>query len=589
MYALLFSFAAAATPPSLESPVITGAKARKDAAVLISMEDYQSLPDPPGVRADSAAMKDYFVQTHGVNAERVRQVTDGSRDQIVQTLKAAAAEVKNKGTLWVYYGGYGGVDENGKRILLAKGAEAGNLRADAISLSEVVSIVSLSKAAQVMIVVDASFSGLDRSGERMFENGAAPETLATPASDRVSVWMASTGLEPAPYYPQASHGMFSYLAAGALRGWADGVLDNSPDGKVSLQEAQQYVAKVYRQLGGPDLKTSREPRGGPVTWVLSNGSSLEAGPSKEILAELARELRVERVLKAQAVVRAKADAEWSTLQTAIAAPGADIKNLLSTFVAAWDTTLVTVDGAEVAVVIPQVAEARTKLDALARAPVGKKKARRSRKKTPPPPPPVANPVCQDLVALQAPAVAGQLSAEQKTCLEEKLGTETVQTNKDKISRLLMVDADVRGADEEWLSLVERHLEDFDRSDPDLCLKYALRLSRGGIEDAEEVLRWADVAMENKHVWEGPLYMSRVYTLYRLKAETADRLWHDAEQDFVEDRSETSSAAADKYRGMARNFAREWLDYARSSGQPLDRAYDLCLSASGNAEFCPISG
>jgi hypothetical protein len=97
---------------------------------------------------------------------------------------------------------------------------------------------------------------------------------------------------------------------------------------------------------------------------------------------------------------------------------------------------------------------------------------------------------------------------------------------------------------------------------------------------------ADVAMENKQVWEGPLYISRTYNLLRLKAETAARLWNDAEADYIEEHIPENQEITDKYRGMARNFSREWLDYARSSGQPWDRAYDLCLSAAGSETSCP---
>jgi hypothetical protein len=96
---------------------------------------------------------------------------------------------------------------------------------------------------------------------------------------------------------------------------------------------------------------------------------------------------------------------------------------------------------------------------------------------------------------------------------------------------------------------------------------------------------SDYALENKHVWEGATHMSRVYNLMRLKAETATRLWHDAEDDFIADRTEENELLAEKYRGLAKDLSREWLDYARTSAQPEDRAYKLCESASGNSAFC----
>ena len=47
--------ALAARPPSIDQPLETGDRARKDTAVLISMEDYSFLPDLPGVKADTDA------------------------------------------------------------------------------------------------------------------------------------------------------------------------------------------------------------------------------------------------------------------------------------------------------------------------------------------------------------------------------------------------------------------------------------------------------------------------------------------------------------------------------------------------------
>ncbi|MFN7145386.1 MAG: hypothetical protein ACK4YP_16555, partial [Myxococcota bacterium] len=171
------------------------------------------------------------------------------------------------------------------------------------------------------------------------------------------------------------------------------------------------------------------------------------------------------------------------------------------------------------------------------------------------------------------------------CLDSRIAEEPLLTAKDKLSRMLMVNADAKGDLTEWTRLAARHLEDFDRSDPDLCFKFALVLSRGEIEDAELVLRWSDYALENKHTWDGPTYMARVYNLLRLRAETATRLWHDAEGDFIDERTEDNELAAERYRGLAKDLAREWLDYARVSAQPIDRAFVLCESASGNAAFC----
>lgn len=194
--------------------------------------------------------------------------------------------------------------------------------------------------------------------------------------------------------------------------------------------------------------------------------------------------------------------------------------------------------------------------------------------------------CDDLVKLEPAAMMGQLSSGQAGCLEKRIGSESQQTTKDKVSRLMIANAENKGDKAEWERLIKRHLEDIDRSDPDLCFKYALHLSRGGVGRAPGVIRWADYALENKAKWSGSTYKSRVFNLYKLRAEAANKLWQDAEKNYMEtDHSEENEAKAAKYRGQAKDYAREWLDYAKASEQDTKTAMALCVSSSGNRAFC----
>lgn len=206
--------------------------------------------------------------------------------------------------------------------------------------------------------------------------------------------------------------------------------------------------------------------------------------------------------------------------------------------------------------------------------------------TPPPETPAAGPAtCDNLVALEVPAMMGNLGAPVRGCLEKGLTASASQTSKDKISRVLIADAEARRDQAEWEKLMKRHLESIDRSDPNLCFKYALHLSRGGVGRATGVIRWADYALENKQQWEGATYIKNVSGLYKVRAQAANRIWEDAEKKVVEDRSEENEAKAERARGQTKDFAREWLDYARASAGDTATALALCVSAAGNKEFC----
>jgi hypothetical protein len=137
--------------------------------------------------------------------------------------------------------------------------------------------------------------------------------------------------------------------------------------------------------------------------------------------------------------------------------------------------------------------------------------------------------CSDLVELQALAILGKLTAEQTQCLEASLTAAERMTQKSKISRVLMVHAFSAGETDRWEQLMKRHLEEIEQSDPDLCYKYSLHLSKKTTTGAAYgVIRWSNVALENRTVWTGSTYTQRVFSLYKIRAVAAQRIWQDLE-------------------------------------------------------------
>ena len=73
----------------------------------------------------------------------------------------------------------------------------------------------------------------------------------------------------------------------------------------------------------------------------------------------------------------------------------------------------------------------------------------------------------------------------------------------------------------------------------------------------------------------PLIPHNPYTQHGLPAEEA----------YVADRTKENEEKAKKYRDLTKVYAREWLDYARASGQEVKNALALCVSAAGNKSYC----
>lgn len=193
----------------------------------------------------------------------------------------------------------------------------------------------------------------------------------------------------------------------------------------------------------------------------------------------------------------------------------------------------------------------------------------------------------ELVSLEPFATKGGLSDTQKECLEASYAAASTQTTKDKISRVLMVNAYAYNT-RTWASLVSRHLEEVDQSDPDIAYLYAFYLYNTDKAEAEEVVRWTETALERRDIWTGNVYVSRVYGLMRLRAVAANAVWELAEKERADSGSSPEVLdRIEKNRNRTKTFAREWVDFAKVSGRSVKEPLALCLSAANLAKACGV--
>lgn len=571
----------AAKAPNIDPAVRTEERASRDAALVIGNEGYLALPQAVWAQDDARSFRGWAESTRGISPRRIEFAVDADAETITKLAKRASWRVKKRGTLWVYYAGHGTVDDAGRRLLLPVGADAGGLQSQGIGLDELVAALRKTRRAdRVVVILDAGFGNVARDGLDLVpgRETAAPAPFPTD-DERVAYWAADDTQGASQPFEPAKHGLFTWTAMGALRGWADGELDGRPDGRVTLGEAQLYALRVGRQLGR-DVSPWRDPRSAQGSWSLAQGDHLEAGPDDTLLDALSKADVRRRMDAAEGQVRADATLFWEDTLAQAREAGPEGRAVVEAFVGEFGASSASISWA---VSVPEVREARRILatwdetGGLARA---------SGAAAAPGAAVVEDEPCEDSMALESPAMLGQLSAGQRRCLDGRIAAERLQTTKDKLSRLLLVNAQAAGDRSEWERLMVRHLEDIDRSDPDLCFSYAIHLHKSGdLDAAEEAVRWADVALENKQRWEGDAHVKRVYGLLRLRAEAGNRLWIDAEKRYQKEPTGDNDADVRDYRGLAKDTSREWLDYARAAGQPTDTPYKLCMSAAGTREFC----
>lgn len=188
-----------------------------------------------------------------------------------------------------------------------------------------------------------------------------------------------------------------------------------------------------------------------------------------------------------------------------------------------------------------------------------------------------------LSELEAFATKGALEDAQKGCLEASYASAELQTTKDKISRVLLVNAYANNT-ATWSQLVQRHLDEVDRSDPDIAYLYAFYLYNNEKADAAQVIEWTELALERRDVWQGDVYVSRVYGLMRLRAIAGLKIWEDAEAKRLAG-AESDPEQLDDLRDRAKTYAREWVDFAKVSGRSVTKPMELCMSVANNARAC----
>lgn len=186
-----------------------------------------------------------------------------------------------------------------------------------------------------------------------------------------------------------------------------------------------------------------------------------------------------------------------------------------------------------------------------------------------------------LVELEEEASIGALTDVQKECLEKSYKAAKEQTVKNKISRVLLVNAYAYDTSY-WAGLVQRHLDEVDRSDPDIAYLYSFYIyNRPNNPDFEAVIYWTEIALDRKNIWTGETYVKRVAQLQKVRAMAAAKLWQRHAEGGDKQKAEEA-------RLKTKTYAREWIDFAKSAGITTVQAEALCVSAANEAA-CGLLG
>jgi hypothetical protein len=171
--------------------------------------------------------------------------------------------------------------------------------------------------------------------------------------------------------------------------------------------------------------------------------------------------------------------------------------------------------------------------------------------------------CDDLVALEADAKKGRIDGDQRTCLRSKY--RKPQSAKLRILGILMDQADTEEEGIIWEELMAWHWNITGSDDALLAYRYSDFLAVKGAESAQDAMRWAAVALDQKDTLTGRSGRAAIAKLHQLRVATAERIWLDAKDDQKNDPSALHKEAVNEWKGKFEAAVADYQVYCTDSG------------------------
>ena len=207
---------------------VTDVKREKTFAVIIANEKYDNEKNVDFAYNDGIIFKEYCVKALGIPAVNVHFVPNAGLNQMRQQfnwIKKTAEDFNGEAQFIVYYAGHGVPDDATKDAYLLPTDGDGSDLDGAYKLSKLYDILGSIPAKNVLLLMDACFSGSQRNGEVLADaRGVAIKPQIDAPKGNMVVFSATTDKETAYSYKEKVHGLFTYYLLKKLQ-TADGALD----------------------------------------------------------------------------------------------------------------------------------------------------------------------------------------------------------------------------------------------------------------------------------------------------------------------------------------------------------------------------
>ena len=211
----------------------------KTFAVIVANEKYQSVTEVDCAENDGNMFREYCHKTLGVPEKNIHFVPNATLVNMwaqVDWLESIAKAYDGEASLIFYYAGHGIPDEGTRDAYLLPVDGSGSNVKTGYKLSELYSSLSKFPTRQTVVLLDACFSGAERTGDMLVAaRGVALKSKKEVPKGNLIVFSAASGDETAYQYADKGHGLFTYF------------LLKKTKGDVSLGDLAAYVQEqVYR-------------------------------------------------------------------------------------------------------------------------------------------------------------------------------------------------------------------------------------------------------------------------------------------------------------------------------------------------------
>lgn len=212
----------------------------KTFAVIIANEKYQSVTEVDYAENDGNMFREYCHKTLGVPEKNIHFVPNATLVNMwaqVDWLESIAKAYDGDASLIFYYAGHGIPDEGTRDAYLLPVDGSGSNVKTGYKLSELYSSLSKFPTRQTVVLLDACFSGAERTGDMLVAaRGVALKSKKEVPKGNLIVFSAASGDETT--YHDKGHGLFTYFLLKKLK---------ETKGDVSLGDLAAYVQEqVYR-------------------------------------------------------------------------------------------------------------------------------------------------------------------------------------------------------------------------------------------------------------------------------------------------------------------------------------------------------